>query len=363
MSDMVTKDEAVTASEETTQPSRPLSSRDRILAWRPSETVLRTIPLLLAIIALGIYTSANSPFFLTKQNMYNILQQISVLGLISIGMTLLMIAGLLDLSVGALASFITVIGARIAVDGRGALVIALASLGIGLVAGGLTGGIVAYARVAPFILTLGSMNVFISLGLIFSSGTPIPVYNNPVQVLGLGTWFGVPASGIVFVAVLIFGALAIRYTRLVRNAFALGANREAAFLAGISVTGTTIALFALNGLMVGAAGIVLLGRLGAGDANGGVGLELQAIAAVVLGGASLSGGRGSMWGSFLGVVLLGEIANSLAILGIQAFYQQLVYGAVLMVAVVATALREEGRFGLKGKLAAAVHAANRGRKD
>jgi ribose/xylose/arabinose/galactoside ABC-type transport system permease subunit len=105
----------------------------------------------------------------------------------------------------------------------------------------------------------------------------------------------------------------------------------------------TVGLFALSGLLVGLAGCVLLGRLGAGDANAGTGLELQAVAAVVLGGASLSGGRGTIWGSFLGVVLLGEIANSLNILGIEIFYQQLVYGSVLMVAVVATTLREERR--------------------
>lgn len=327
------------------QAPRSSASRTSRISRIP-EPILRTVPLLIAILALGFYTSLNSKFFLTQQNMDNILQQSAVLGLITIGMTLLMAAGYLDLSVGALASWLTVIGAQVATQGHGALDVILVSLVLGAIMGAITGAIVAYVKVAPFILTLGSMNVFISFGLIMSSGTPVPVYKNPVGVLGLGSWFGVPASGVVFLAMLCLGALILRYSRLGRNAFALGSNPEATFLAGVPVRGTTIALFVLNGLLVGVAAVALLGRLGAGDANGGVGLELQAIAAVVLGGASLAGGRGSMWGSFLGVVFLGEIANSLGILGIQVFYQQLVYGLVLIVAVVITALREEHTGGL-----------------
>jgi ribose/xylose/arabinose/galactoside ABC-type transport system permease subunit len=178
---------------------------------------------------------------------------------------------------------------------------------------------------------------------VLSDGTPVPVFENPFSVLGLGSWFGVPASGVIFLAVFVVALFFIRYARLSRNAFAIGANPQASFLSGVPVGRVTIALFCLSGLLVGAAGIILLGRLGSGDANAGRGLELQAIAAVVLGGAALNGGRGSVWGTFLGVLFLGEIANALRVLGVQVFYQQLVYGGVLIVAVVVTALREDKR--------------------
>jgi ribose/xylose/arabinose/galactoside ABC-type transport system permease subunit len=311
---------------------------------RVPDALTSTAMLLVGIVALGAYASAKSPFFLTQQNFENILQQISILGLITIGMTFLMVAGLLDLSVGALASLVSVVGAKLLVSGYGATTTVIACLALGVGASLVTGWVVAAARVAPFILTLGAMNVFISLGLVISSGTPIPVFDNPFGVLGLGKWFGIPASGVLFLGALVVGLVVLRYARLSRQAFAIGANPRAAFLSAVPIARVTVLLYCLSGLLVGAAGIVLLGRLGSGDANAGVGLELQAIAAVVLGGASLAGGRGSLWGAFLGVVFLGEISNALRVLGIQAFYQQLVYGLVLILAVVATALKEERRF-------------------
>jgi ribose/xylose/arabinose/galactoside ABC-type transport system permease subunit len=313
-------------------------------------SVRNTFPLLFAIVALGAYASFKSPHFLTEQNLENILQQISILGLIAIGTCFLMIGGLFDLSVGALAALVAVVGAKLAVSGTSPALIVAACIGLGALGSFITGWIVATARVAPFILTLGGMNVFLSLGLVLSDGTPVPVFDNPFSALGLGQWFGLPASGVIFLGVTVLALIFIRYSRLARNAFAVGANPQAAFLSGVPVARVTIALFTLSGALVGAAGIILLGRLGSGDANAGTGLELQAIAAVVLGGASLSGGRGSIWGTFLGVVFIGEIANALRVLGVQVFYQQLVYGAVLIVAVVVTALREDRRLPALGAL-------------
>jgi ribose/xylose/arabinose/galactoside ABC-type transport system permease subunit len=329
------------------EPARSVRPDKRI-----PESVRATGPLLFAIVALGAYASFKSPFFLTQQNLENILQQISILGLIAIGSTFLMIAGLLDLSVGALAALVSVVGAKLVVSGTSTLVVVLACLALGVGASFITGWIVATARVAPFILTLGGMNVFLSLALVLSDGTPVPVFENPFSVLGLGKWLGLPASGVIFLGVFVAGLAFIRYARLSRNAFAIGANPRASFLAGVAVGRVTIALYCLSGLLVGAAGIILLGRLGSGDANAGAGLELQAIAAVVLGGAALNGGRGSVWGTFLGVLFLGEIANALRVLGVQVFYQQLVYGAVLIVAVVITALREDKRLPGVGSLRA-----------
>jgi len=316
------------------------------------DSILTTVPLLLAIIALGAYTAVESSIFLSRPNLENILQQISVLGLISAGMTLLMVAGLLDLSVGSLASFISVVAARMANDGHESATIIIVAIAIGFGASLVNGIIVGGLGVQPFILTLGGLSVFLSLGLVLSDGQPVGLTGNTFATLGVGKWFGLPASGVLFIGAMLVVALMLRYTGLGRNAYAIGSNKQASFLSGVPIARVTISLFALSGVLVGLAGCVMLGRLGAGDPNGGVGLELQAVAAVVLGGASLSGGRGSIWGTFLGVVFLGEIANSLNILGIEVFYQQLVYGSVLMIAVTATTLREDRklRLALKARL-------------
>lgn len=303
---------------------------------------LVTLPLLIAIIALSVYASSQSDIFLTRTNLENIVHQIAVLGLLTVGMTVLMVAGYFDISVGALASLICVIGAKMAGAGQSDVVITLAAMAIGVSTGLLTGWIVGTVQVAPFILTLGALSVYQGLALIISDGRPIPLDFDHFASLGLGSrWLGVPAPGVVLAGALIVGALFLRYTRAGRNAYALGSSPQAAFLVGMPIVRLTMVVFAFSGLMVGLAGVVLLARLGAGDPQSGIGLELQAIAAVVLGGAALTGGRGSMWGSFLGVVLLGVIANSLTLLGVQAFYQRLVYGFVLIVAVVATAVREK----------------------
>jgi ribose transport system permease protein len=313
------------------------------------ESVRAMIPLVIAILGLGAYAATHSKFFLTTENMENLVQQISVLGVIAVGMTFLMVAGYLDLSVGTLASLISVIGAKMAVDGQGEALIVIVSLAVGVGAGVVTGAVVGVIRIAPFILTLGSMSVFLSIGLVLSNGQPVPVNEYVFSSLGLGKWFGVPASGVVLAATVIAGGLLLRYSRLGRSAYAIGSNPQASFLSGISIVRVTLGLYALSGALVGLAGIILLGRLGAGDPNTGVGLELQSIAAVVLGGAALNGGRGSVLGTVLGVILLGEIANSLNILGVAVFYQQLVYGGVLIVAVVANGIRDPARPRTRGE--------------
>jgi ribose/xylose/arabinose/galactoside ABC-type transport system permease subunit len=314
-----------------------------------SDSVKSMIPLLVAIIGLGIYSTTHSHFFLTRQNMENLGEQISILGVLSVGMTFLMVAGYLDLSVGALTSLISVIGAKMAVAGTSEAWIVVVAIAVGVGAGFLTGSVVGVVRVAPFILTLGLMSVFASVALVLSNGQPVPVNEYVFASLGLGKWLGVPASVVVLAAAVIAGILVLRYTKLGRNAFAVGSNPQAAFLSGISIIRVTVGLYILSGALVGLGGIILLGRLGAGDPNAGIGLELQAVAAVVLGGAALSGGRGSVIGSLLGVILLGEIANSLTILGVAVFYQQMVYGGVLIVAVVANGLRDPARPRLSGE--------------
>jgi ribose transport system permease protein len=312
--------------------------------WRAPEGARTAIPLVIAIVALALIAASRSSEFLTTRNAQNLLEQVAVLGVLAVGATFLMVAGQLDLSVGSGATLVTVVGAKVITGGHGELLGTVSCLALGVAIGIVTGVIVAVTRVAPFILTLGGLSVLSSIALVVSQQQPIPI-GLQLSDLDLQVWLGIPVPAWVFLAALAAGAFVLRSTRLGRNAYALGSNEEAAYLSGIAVSWTKIGLFALNGLMVGLAGLLLMARLGSGDPTAGQGLELQAIAAVVLGGASLAGGRGGMFGTLLGVFLLSEISNSLTLSGVASFYQDMVQGGVLIFAVVLTALLERRRDG------------------
>jgi ribose/xylose/arabinose/galactoside ABC-type transport system permease subunit len=307
-----------------------------------SDTGRAIVPLVVAIVVLSIVASSRSDHFFTTANAQNLLDQIAVLGVLAVGTTFLMIAGQLDLSVGSGATVVTIVTAKLIENGHNLWLAMLVGVACGIVIGLVIGTVVAVTRVAPFILTLGALSMLTSVALIISKQQPIPIGLN-LSDLAVERYLGVPAPFWVFVACLVVGSLVLRFTRLGRNAYAVGANEEAAFVSGIPVGVVKVALYGVNGLAVGIAGLLLTARLGSGDPTAGQGLELQAIAAVVLGGATLAGGRGSMLGTFLGVFLLGLISNSLTITGVQSFYQQLVLGGVLVIAVVSTALLERHR--------------------
>jgi ribose/xylose/arabinose/galactoside ABC-type transport system permease subunit len=309
---------------------------------RRSDNVRTYVPLVLAILALGAYASANSELFLTSRNISVLLDSVAVLGLITVGMTLLLIAGQIDLSVGAMATLSSVLAAKLIAGGSSDVVAVLAMLAVAVVVAMLIGVIVVKTNVEPFMLTLGLLSVLQSVALIQTGQRPVPV-GSRLQSVDTSQFLGIPLSFWLFVAALLIGSLLLHFTRLGRNAYAVGSNQDAAFLSGVAVGRVKVAVFAISGFLVGLAGLLLLSSLGAGDASAGAGLELDAIAAAVLGGASLLGGRGSMLGSFLGVMLLGVISNSLTLLNVSSFYQRLVLGALLMIAVVATAVAEKRR--------------------
>jgi ribose/xylose/arabinose/galactoside ABC-type transport system permease subunit len=311
--------------------------------WR-SENLWTYLPLLVAIIALGAYASSQSDLFLTGRNIRVLLDSVSVLGLLTVGMTLLLIAGQLDLSVGAGAALAAVLAAKIITGGGSDIVAVLAMLALPLVIGLIVGLTVVSTGVQPFILTLGLLSVLQAIGLIETGQRPIPVGSH-LQNVDTANVVGntIPLSFALFVAALVVGSLILHFTRLGRDAYAVGSNERAAFLSGVTVGRVKVILFGMSGLLVGVGGLLLLSSLGAGDAQSGTGLELQAIAAAVIGGCSLLGGRGTMLGSFLGVMLLGVIQNALTLLNVSSFYQQLVLGGLLMFAVVATAIAEKRR--------------------
>ena len=322
---------------------------------RPQATTtafLRTAtPLLVVIVGLALFTGARNPAFLTGNNLQNILSQVAVLGILAAGQTFLLIGGQMDLSVGSLASLVAVLAAREFGAGWSPVAVVAVSLATGAAVGLLWGLIVAYLSVPPFILTLGGLSVFASLALVVSGNTPIPVPDG-LSGWGFGTWLGLRAPVVMVLAVMLVWGLALHFSRFGRNTYALGSSRQATYLSGVPVRRLVVALFVLNSTLTAFGGLVLMARLGSGDPRSGSGLELTVIAVIVLGGAALSGGRGTMAGSALGVLVFGVISASLTFLHVPGAYQSLVSGGILIVAVVITAaadLRAGRAIGIRGE--------------
>lgn len=330
----------------------PTPTSFRWTVRRPQGTgeFLRTaLPLLVAMVVLSLYTNSQNSAFLSRSALENILTQVAVLGILAVGQTLLVVGGQLDLSVGSVVSFTSVVGAYLYSHHWSQPAILLVMLGIGTGIGLLWGLLVTYLRVPAFILTLGGLSAFSSLALVISNNRPISVLG-AFNSLGFGDWLGLPAPAVVFLAAVVLGALVLHGTRFGRQLFALGSSEDAAYLAGLPTRGIKLRLFLLNGLLVGVAGLVQLARLSAGDPSSGSGLELATIAAIVLGGVALTGGRGTMFGSLLGTLTFGVIDASLVFLNVGGAWQSFVTGGVLILAVTVTALTDDPAGGGRSSL-------------
>ncbi|OQA54988.1 MAG: Ribose transport system permease protein RbsC [Candidatus Atribacteria bacterium ADurb.Bin276] len=295
-------------------------------------TIGRNI-LVLVLLAIIIFTGIINPRFLSLQNILNILQQISVLGIVSIGVTILLISGGLDLSVGSLISLSAYVG--------GLTIVQTHSLGLGILAlfacavffGFLNGVLAATERAHPFIITLGTMTFLQGIAVVISRGSPINGMGGLYELIGIRDIFGLPAPAIIFIGLLILSHFFLRNIPLGRYAFAIGGNQEASRLSGIRISRMKIALYALNGLFVGVAALVLSSILDSALPTMGTGYELRSVAAAVIGGTPLFGGRGNVFGTLGGVFLLGLVSNSINLLGISANFQGVVLGAIMVAAV------------------------------
>jgi ribose/xylose/arabinose/galactoside ABC-type transport system permease subunit len=320
----------------------PASGRRGRLTPAVREHLQVYVPLIIIIIALSLIANSRNSAFFSTSNLQRLLLASSVLGILAVGQTFLLVGGQFDLSVGSLVSFGSVITARLLLDGTNDMVVLLGVVVIGALSGVVWGLLVSLLGVPPFILTLGGLAVFASAALTVANSTPLPLPDS-LDWLQIGTHLGLRTPTLIWFAVLILGGVLLHFTPFGRNVFALGANEEAAFLSGVATTRTKILIFVINGGLAGLAAFVITGRVGAGDPRAGVGLELVVIAAIVLGGASLGGGRGSMVGSFLGVLVLGVVTSSLTFLSVPDSYDQFVFGAILISAVSVTAISERHR--------------------
>jgi ribose/xylose/arabinose/galactoside ABC-type transport system permease subunit len=290
-------------------------------------TLLIVLLLIIAVTAIG------NPRFLSVNNLLNILFQVSALGIVAAGQTILLIAGGLDLSVGAALS-VAGLATALTIASTGSIALAvLAGVLAGVVIGAVNGALIATNRATPFIITLGTMTFLQGVAILMSGGSPINGTGALFDVFGVGSFARVPWP--VYVMLVSVGAvfLVLRFTTLGRYAFAIGGNEEASRLSGIPIRRMKIALYALNGLFVGVAGVILTGILDSGLPSMGTGYELRAIAAVVIGGTPLIGGRGTVIGTLGGVLLLGLVSNSMNLLGVGANFQSAVLGLIITAAV------------------------------
>jgi ribose/xylose/arabinose/galactoside ABC-type transport system permease subunit len=287
------------------------------------------IALVLAVVVLAILR----PHFLSSANLLNVIRQISINGILAVGVTFVLLTAGVDLSLGSVVALAGVLAAHFAHPGDYPLLVPV-SIGIlaGVACGAINGTVVTLGRVAPFIATLGMMTVARGLALVASDGRPVS--NMSPAMKALAGDIGVIPIPALILAVVAFGAWAVlTFTRIGRHIYAVGGNEQAARAAGIHVGRVKMFAYTICGALTGLAGVVLASRITTGQPNAGVAYELDAIAAVVIGGTSLSGGIGTIGGTILGALLMGVIGNGLDLLNVSAYYQQIVKGLIIVGAV------------------------------
>ncbi|ATM04742.1 MULTISPECIES: ABC transporter permease [Raoultella] len=308
------------------------NSRPEKLRALPFKFNLRDAGTLIGLLIIIITFSFLSPVFFTIPNLLNILQQSSINALIALGMTLVIISGGIDLSVGPAAALSAVLGATMMVAGVPVPLAILATLGIGAICGVFSGSLVAYAGLQPFIVTLGGLSLFRAIALIYTGGNP--VFGIPTEFRSLinSEIFGIPTPIVIVAVIALVLWTVMNKTPLGEYILAVGGNEEAARVAGVPVKRTKVTVFVISGTLASLASLILIGRLGAAEPTIGNLWELDAIAAAAIGGASLMGGKGSVVGTIIGAIILGALRNGLTLLNIQAFYQLLATGLIIIIA-------------------------------
>ena len=282
----------------------------------------------IALILLVAVISIISPEFRTVKNFLSLLRQSSINGLIAFGMTCVILTGGIDLSVGSVLALTTAICASLIANGTPVAIAMIVALVLGVVFGIISGVFVTKGRLQPFIATLITMTVFRGLTMIFMDGKPISNLGDSylLKFVGKGLILNIPFPVIMFILIFIGFMFILERTTFGRKVYATGSNEKSAKLAGINIDRTKIATYAISGL-------ILLSRLGSAQPTLGDGYELDAIAAVALGGVSMNGGRGRIWGTFVGVLIIAVLNNGLNILGVSSYYQDVVKGLVILIAV------------------------------
>ncbi len=299
------------------------------------------IALLAMFIFLTVFPTTRSTF-LTPKNMFNILRQNASNLFLATGMTMVIILGGIDLSVGSVIALSGVVAAGCVVNfGLPEAVGFIAAIAVGALVGLFNGFIICKTDIPPFIVTLASMNITKGIALVLTGGAPIRCMTDAFKFPGAGYVGPVPTPVILMVVIFIIAALMINKTQLGRHIYAVGGNVQAAKFSGISVEKVKFIVYAYTGLMAGIAGVVIASRLYSGQPTAGDGAEMDAIASVVVGGTSMSGGSGRIGGTLIGVLIIGVLNNGLNLMGVDSNFQYIVKGLVILLAVYVDFLRNK----------------------
>ncbi len=277
--------------------------------------------------------SVASPYFLTATNLSSVVRQTAVINIMALGMTLVIVAGGIDLSVGSILAFSGVVGTMTMVSHDSVLLGIAAGVACGALWGCANGLMIASLKIPPFIVTLGALGIVRGLTLVISGGLPVVGLPKEHGFLGEGMLGPAPFVLVVLVVCAILTHIALHSTKLGRYTYAIGSNEAAAVYAGIPVARYTVAIYTICGLLTGLAGMIETSRLMTGQPTAGVTYELQVIAAVVIGGGSLTGGEGTVIGTLIGAFIMGLLSNGSDLLGVNPYWQQVIIGAIIILAV------------------------------
>lgn len=289
--------------------------------------------ILIILVVLIVIMAIINPVFLTLNNIMNIARQVSIVAIAGIGMTYVLISAEIDLSVGSLVGLTGVIAAMAMKEGMPIAVACLLAIAVSVFCGFMNGVIHTYVKIPSFIVTMGMMNIARGAVLVLTNSYPVTGLPEEFKMLGRGYMLGIPIPVVLMFACYIIGYFVLKYMRFGRSIYAIGGNIEAARLSGISVSKNKVLIHTICGLTAGIAGVVLAARLFSGQPSAGNGMELDAIAAAVIGGTSTAGGKGRLWGTLLGALILGIITNGMNLMNISTNWQYIMQGAIIIVAV------------------------------
>ncbi|MFC5756781.1 MULTISPECIES: ABC transporter permease [unclassified Rhizobium] len=312
-------------------------------SWLAAILSSQTFWVLVAVVLACIFLSMTTDSFATAKNIYNITRNVTFVAIIALGMTLVIITGGIDLSVGSVLCLCSMVLAVVMHAGYSIEVGIAASIGTALVVGAFNGLLIAYLGFPPFVVTLGMLSIARSLAMVASNNTVVFQFgpdHDKLLALGGGAWlFGIANPVVYMVVLALMTGFVLRWTKFGRYVFAIGGNEQAATLTGVPVQRIKVIVYMISALSAGVAGIIQTGWLGAVTTNIGAGMELQVIAAAVIGGANLAGGVGTAFGALIGAALIEVIRNSLGLLGINAFWQGSFIGGAIVLAVLFDRIR------------------------
>ena len=287
----------------------------------------------LILLVICVFATILSPSFLSVTNLFNVFKQITVAGIVGCGMTFVILTGGIDLSVGSILGLSGVLASGVMASTGNTAVAVAVSLTVGIACGAVNGFFVSVCGIPPFISTLGMMTLLRGVILVYTKGSPIPIKSDAYKFFGKGSIAGIPVPVIILIIVFLLAHYILTQTSYGRSVYAVGGNREAARLSGIRVKTSEFLVYTLNGLMCGMAGLILTARLGSAQSTSGTGIEMDAIAAVILGGTSLSGGVGFVLPTVVGAMIMGIIDNILTLMNVNPHATNIVKGAVILIAV------------------------------